>query len=133
MSSCETVGQGEYKEVIQMISLVEVGKTGELEQGAMKKVSVQGREILLARVGDKYYAVDNRCPHMRGDLSRGKLEGTIITCPRHGSQFDLSDGHVVRWLKGSGLISQVGKALRSPKSTSVYNVKIEGDRIMIEL
>ncbi len=45
---------------------------------------------LLARVGDKYYAADNRCPHMGGKLSPGKLEGTVVTCPRHGSQFDLT-------------------------------------------
>lgn len=116
-----------------MISLVEVSKTGEIEQGAMKKVLVQGREILLARVGDRYYAVDNRCPHMGGNLSQGKLEGTIVTCPRHGSEFDLSDGHVVRWLKGSGLVSQAAKALKSPKPIRVYNVQVDGERILVEV
>jgi hypothetical protein len=34
---------------------------------------------------------------MGGRLWEGKLEGTIVTCPLHGSQFDLSDGHVIRW------------------------------------
>lgn len=68
-----------------MAELVEVSKTGELAEGTMKRVSVGGREILLARVGDTYYAAGNRCPHMGGNLSRGKLEGTIVTCPLHGS------------------------------------------------
>ena len=101
--------------------------------GAMKEILAQGREILLARVEDNYYAADNRCPHMSGELSRGKLEGTIVTCPGHGSQFDLSDGRVVRWLKGSGLVSMVGKALKSPRPINTYQVKIEGDVILIEI
>jgi 3-phenylpropionate/trans-cinnamate dioxygenase ferredoxin subunit len=116
-----------------MGDLVPVGETGGLADGTMKSVLVKGREILLARVADEYYAADNRCPHMGGKLSQGKLEGTIITCPRHGSQFDLSDGRVVRWLKGSGLISKVSKALKSPGPLVTYNVKVEGDRILIEI
>ena len=112
---------------------VEVSKTGELKDGTMKAVSVNGREILLARVGDKYYAADNRCPHMGGKLSQGRLEGTVITCPLHGSQFDLSDGHVVRWLKGSGIVSAIGRVLKSPRQLTIYNVKVEDDRTLIEV
>jgi len=84
---------------------VKVSQADELKEGTMKEVLIQGREILLVRVGDNYYAADNRCPHMGGKLSQGKLEGTVVTCPRHGSQFDLSDGRAVRWLKGSGLVA----------------------------
>jgi len=116
-----------------MAEFVEVSKIGELKDGAMKAVNVSGREILLARVGDNYYAADNRCPHMGGRLSQGKLEGTVVTCPRHGSQFDLRDGQVVRWLKGSGLVSMVGKALKSPKTLVIYNLRVEDDRILIEI
>ncbi len=122
-----------YKEVGQISNLVEVAKASELKDGAMKEVLARGREILLAEVADKYYAGDNRCPHMGGKLSRGKLEGTVVTCPRHGSQFDLTDGRVVRWLKGSGLVSMIGKALKSPRPLATYNVKVEDDRIWIEI
>jgi len=111
----------------------EAGKISDLGDGTKKKALIQGQEILIARVEDKYYAVGNRCPHLGGDLSAGKLEGTIITCPRHGSQFDLRDGKVVRWLKGSGLFSAVGKALKPPKPINIYNVKIEGDTVLIEI
>jgi 3-phenylpropionate/trans-cinnamate dioxygenase ferredoxin subunit len=116
-----------------MSELVEVSKEGELKDGAMKAVDAAGREILLARVGGKYYAADNRCPHMGGKLDQGKLEGTVVTCPRHGSQFDLSDGHVVRWLKTSGVISKVGKALKPSRPLTIYEVKAEGDRILVEI
>jgi 3-phenylpropionate/trans-cinnamate dioxygenase ferredoxin subunit len=97
----------------------------------MKKVIVEGREILLARVEDKYYATDNRCPHMKGDLSQGKLEGTVITCPQHGSQFDISNGQVVRWLKG-GLMSKLSSALKLSKTLPVYNVKVEDGKLLVE-
>jgi 3-phenylpropionate/trans-cinnamate dioxygenase ferredoxin subunit len=116
-----------------MGDLVQVDKTGGLADGTMKSVLVKGREILLARVADEYYAADNLCPHMGGKLSQGKLEGTVVTCPRHGSQFDLTDGRVVRWLKGSGLISRVGKVLKPARSLVTYNVKVEDDRVMIEI
>lgn len=82
---------------------------------------------------DKYHAADNRCPHMGENLSQGKLEGTVVTCPRHGSQFDLVDGRVIRWLKGSGLVSMIGKALKSPKPLATYNVKVAGDIILIKI
>jgi 3-phenylpropionate/trans-cinnamate dioxygenase ferredoxin subunit len=114
-----------------MSKFIEVAKIEELKSGTMKVVSAGGREILLTRVGDKYYAADNRCPHMKGDLSRGKLEGTVITCPVHGSQFDISNGHVVRWLKG-GLMSKLGSALKMSKALTVYNVKVEDGKVLVE-
>lgn len=113
-----------------MGEFTEVSKIDELKNGTMKMVSTEGREILLARVGDKYYAVGNRCPHMKGDLSRGKLEGTVITCPVHGSQFDISNGQVVRWLKG-GLTSRLGKALKLSRNLTVYSVKVEDGKVLV--
>jgi 3-phenylpropionate/trans-cinnamate dioxygenase ferredoxin subunit len=115
-----------------MGEFTEVSKIDELKNGTMKAANLAGRQILLARVGDKYYAVDNLCPHMKGNLSQGKLEGTVVTCPLHGSQFDISNGQVVRWLKG-GLISKVGKAIKPSKDLTVYNVKIEDGEVLVEV
>jgi len=115
-----------------MNKFTEVAKIEELKSGTMKAVIAEGREILLARVGDKYYATDNRCPHRKGDLSQGKLEGTVVTCPRHGSQFDISNGRVVHWLKG-GLMSKVSRALKMSKDLTVYNVKIEDGKVLVEV
>ena len=127
-----TVGHVKHRRD-NMADLVQVGETAGLADGTMKSVLVKGREILLARVGDKYYAADNHCPHMGGKLSQGKLEGTVVTCPRHGSQFDLSNGQVVQWLRGSGFIVKLSQALKSPRPLVVYNVKVEDDRILVEI
>ena len=116
-----------------MSEFVKVSQVDELKDGAMKEVLIQGREILLVRVGDNYYAADNRCPHMGGKLSQGKLEGTVVTCPLHHSQFDLSDGRVVRWMKGSGLASMIGKALKPPRPIATYQVKLEENAILVEI
>lgn len=115
-----------------MTNLLEVSNTEEIAEGTMKQVLAQGHEVLLARVGDSYYAVDNRCPHMGGKLSQGKLEGTTVTCPLHGSQFDLTSGQVVRWLSG-GLKSKIGRVVKPSKPLNVYKVKVEDSSILVEL
>ncbi len=113
-----------------MNKFTEVAKIEELKSGTMKKLIAEGREILLVRVGDRYYATDNRCPHMKGDLSQGRLEGTVVTCPVHGSQFDVSNGHVRRWLKG-GFMSRLVGAFKTPKTLTVHNVKVEDGKVLV--
>jgi len=116
-----------------MNEFVEVFSTLDLPDGSLRISEVGGREILLARVGDRYYAADNRCPHMGCNLSRGTLEGTILTCPRHHSQFDLSDGRVLRWTDWSGIKLSIAKILKAPRPLKTYEVKIEGERILVRL
>ena len=116
-----------------MGNFVKAAKVTEFKDGTRKKVSIGDKEILLARVSGKFYAVGNRCAHMGGDLSAGTLEGNIVTCPRHGSQFDITSGKNLRWMKGSGLAAAVGKAIKSPRPIPAYNVKVEGDDISIEI
>jgi 3-phenylpropionate/trans-cinnamate dioxygenase ferredoxin subunit len=70
---------------------------------------------------------------MGGNLAQGKLEGTVVTCPLHGSLFDLRDGHAVRWLKGSGVLSSVTKAVEGSRQLTTYKVKVEGQSILVEI
>jgi 3-phenylpropionate/trans-cinnamate dioxygenase ferredoxin subunit len=116
-----------------MAEFVEVTGANELQSGQMKKFNIGGREILIARVGENFYAADNRCPHMGGSLSEGKLENTIVTCPRHHSQYDLTDGHNVRWTDWTGIKLGVAKMLKSPRPVRTYPVKVEEGRVKVEL
>jgi 3-phenylpropionate/trans-cinnamate dioxygenase ferredoxin component len=116
-----------------MSVLIEVAKANEPMNGTMKKISVQGTDILLAKIEGKYYAVDNRCPHFGGDLSGSKLDGTTIICPKHRSEFDLKDGHVIRWTDWSGIKLNLAKVLRSPRPLKIYSVKEDGDKIFLEI
>jgi nitrite reductase/ring-hydroxylating ferredoxin subunit len=51
-----------------------------------------GGSIAVFRVGDRLCAIRDECPHAGASLADGVLAGTIITCPRHGSQFDVLTG-----------------------------------------
>jgi 3-phenylpropionate/trans-cinnamate dioxygenase ferredoxin subunit len=116
-----------------MSEFVEVPGGNELQSGQMRMFKLGDHEILLTRVGDTFYAADNRCPHMGGNLSVGKLDKTIITCPRHHSQFDLSDGHVVRWTDWSGFKLSMAKMMKSPRPVKTYKVNVEEGKVMVEV
>ena len=89
-------------------------------------------EILLAMVRNKYYAISNICPHMAEEkLVNGKLDGTVITCPRHASKFDLNDGHVIRWADWTAIKASSNRLFNSPQAIQTYPVKIEGETILI--
>jgi nitrite reductase/ring-hydroxylating ferredoxin subunit len=65
--------------------------------GYLARVEVPGAEdVAVYRVGYGYHAVSDRCPHAGAALHEGTLEGTVLTCPRHGSQFDVTTGQRVR-------------------------------------
>ena len=114
------------------MSFVEIATKNELKDKSKKMVKIDGHELMIAQVGDKYYCSDNRCPHMGGNLSQGTLEGTVITCPRHHSQFDLTSGHVIRWTDWTGIKKSLGKLLKSPQNLKTYDVKIDGEKILVD-
>ncbi|MGD6807227.1 MAG: Rieske (2Fe-2S) protein, partial [Candidatus Bathyarchaeia archaeon] len=68
---------------------IRVADISEIETGKTKKVRVGDIEVLLVNVEGNFYAIDTLCTHYGGDLSEGKLEGNILTCPVHGAKFDV--------------------------------------------
>jgi nitrite reductase/ring-hydroxylating ferredoxin subunit len=73
-----------------------VAADGDLIEGELTQVRSDGVAILLVRRGGQVYALADRCTHRGGPLSDGDLDGGCVTCPWHGSVFDLRDGSVVR-------------------------------------
>ena len=116
-----------------MAGFVDVLGVDDLEDGKMKKFTIGGKNILVAREGERFYAADNTCPHLKGSLADGKLEGSLVTCPKHGSQFDLTDGHVVRWTDWSGVKLSMAKTFKSPRPIKIYETKVEGDRVLVAI
>lgn len=58
----------------------------------MKACTVAGRALVLTRLGKRYGALDNRCPHMGGPLAEGAIEYGLVVCPWHGRGYDPFSG-----------------------------------------
>jgi len=67
----------------------------ELAEGGLATVKSGDKEILLANVEGKIYAIDNACGHLAYPLDQGRLEGHIVTCLWHFARFDVRTGEVV--------------------------------------
>jgi nitrite reductase/ring-hydroxylating ferredoxin subunit/uncharacterized membrane protein len=67
----------------------------DLADGALTRVEVEGEAIVLLREGASIVAASATCTHVGGPLDEGERNGTCVTCPWHGSEFDLSDGRVI--------------------------------------
>jgi len=76
----------------EMSDFVTVCQEVDLPAGAIRKVEVQGQTIVLYNVGGKLYATQQECLHRQGPLDEGELQGTVITCPWHGWQYDVTTG-----------------------------------------
>ncbi len=116
-----------------MSEFVEAACTSELMEGGMKKVTVGGTGILLAKANGQFYATELLCPHLEANLSEGTLRGTILTCPMHNSQFDLRDGHVVRWTDLTGIKLTYASKAHPPRPLRRYPIRVEGDKILVAI
>ena len=74
---------------------VEVAKVNEIPLGKMKYVELNGKEIMIANIDGKFYALNDRCSHMNASLSMGNVKDNIVTCPFHGARFDVTSGKKV--------------------------------------
>jgi len=69
-----------------------VASVGDVWSGEMVGLCVEGRRLLLVRVGDTLCAYEDRCAHQGVELSRGRLEGRVLTCWAHEWQYDVVTG-----------------------------------------
>jgi nitrite reductase/ring-hydroxylating ferredoxin subunit len=102
-----------------------VAETQEVSPGKIKTVKFGSEEVLISNVDGKFYAIGNVCTHEGGKLAQGTLQGTIITCPRHKAQFDVTTGAVVSAPKILFMHPKINSA-------TVYSVKVEGTAILLE-
>jgi len=111
-----------------------VGTETLLKDGTMTEVRVGDMRILLARVQGNYYAVQALCPHLGGNLARGRLNEFVVRCPQHGSQFDLRDGHVVAWIaKIPGIARKLAVATKKPQDLRNYRTRVQDGQVWVEI
>jgi 3-phenylpropionate/trans-cinnamate dioxygenase ferredoxin component len=96
-----------------------VGSARAVGDGDLTVFKVSGVKVAVANVGGTMYAFGNTCTHRQCPLAKGELEETTVTCPCHGSQFDVTTGAVLR-----------GPAVHPVES---YPIRVEDDAIQIEV
>jgi nitrite reductase/ring-hydroxylating ferredoxin subunit len=99
--------------------MVKVADGSGIPVGTGKVVQAGGKTLAIFNLGGTLYALDNRCTHMGGPLGEGAVEANLVTCPWHGSIFNIITGEVV------------GPPARRPVAT--FPVHVERDEVLVEL
>ncbi len=95
-----------------------VARIGDLKDGEGRPVQLADRDIALFRDGDRYFAIDDACPHKGIPLSDGIVHQGTVTCTWHGWMMSLESGCY----------------LANPRiRVTTYPVRVEGDEIQIQV
>lgn len=94
-----------------------VAAVSEIEPGGRLSIIVDDRALLLLRVGDDFYAIEDVCTHDGQPLTNGPFQGTEITCPRHGARFDVTNGRQL--------------CMPATEPVATFEVKVEGDAVYV--
>lgn len=102
-----------------MSDVVKLCRVDDLEPGTARRVDVDGLRIAVVRIGDDWYAIADTCSHADESLSEGDVwtDEREIECPKHGSTFSLLTGEP--------------QTLPATRSVPVYEVRLEGDDVML--
>lgn len=100
-----------------MSEFLEAARVADIPASGKLCIELNDRYLVLVRLGDQYYCLDDVCTHDGGSLGDGELEGHCLVCPRHGAQFDVRDGSAV--------------SMPATEPTGSHAVRMEGDKIMV--
>ncbi len=90
----------------------------EVPAGTIREIQIDGKTFALANVDGKFYAINNTCLHRGGPLGQGELEGSTVTCPWHGWQYDVA----------------TGKVIANPSvGVECYAVEVRGDDLFVDV
>ena len=77
------------------MAFVRVCSAAEVPPGGMRRFELGGRAIAIYHVGEDFRATAAVCTHEHAYLTEGRLEGVLVSCPLHGSRFDITTGRVL--------------------------------------
>jgi nitrite reductase (NADH) small subunit len=78
------------------MAFVRAARAQDVPPGKIYEFMVGGQAVAIANVGGKYFAINGVCAHEGGPLGEGELDGTVVTCPWHLWQFDVTTGKVAQ-------------------------------------
>jgi len=92
----------------------------DLAVGMKKTVMVAGKKLAIANVDGTFFAIDDTCSHEECSLgTEGFLDGNVIICGCHGSQFDMTNGKVM--------------SLPAPTDVGSYETKVENGDVLVNI
>jgi nitrite reductase/ring-hydroxylating ferredoxin subunit len=66
------------------------------EGQSSRRIEIGTLAVLMVNVGERWLAIEDRCSHAGCAFSDdGEVDGTVIVCNCHGSEFDLRTGAVL--------------------------------------
>ncbi len=98
---------------------IEVAKVAEFTDSDRKQVFVDGKDVLVLKIGDRYHAIHNVCSHAFALMVGGFVEGHEIECPLHGARFDVRTG-----------LNLTPPAVRP---LTVYDTRVDGEAVLIRI
>ena len=128
---------------------IDVANAQDIGKGKLKLVEAQGKKIVIANVDDRFYAFNDRCPHMNAPLHLGTLQGKVITCPLHSATYDVTTGkklsepkmdtprEILQKLPADFLqiLGKMGELMSHVETLNlgVYETKTEANRIFVKI
>jgi nitrite reductase (NADH) small subunit len=95
-----------------------VASFDEIPTGTGLEVTAGGRVIALFKTAEGIRAIDGICAHAGGPIGKGTLNGTVVTCPWHGWQYDVETGT---------------HCLTPQICQQSFAVEVEGDDVFVQL
>ena len=78
------------------IQYIKLAKTSDFVSVRIKSYRILARPVGIVRNSDgTFFATEISCKHQNADLSTGRIRGDLLTCPRHGWQYNLQTGECV--------------------------------------
>jgi nitrite reductase/ring-hydroxylating ferredoxin subunit len=111
----------------------------EVEEGQFLARTLAGSKVLLSKVNGQICAVENRCPHLGLPLAKGKICDGAVTCPFHGSSFNLLTGENIDWTNafiGMPMPGWTHKLIalgKAPQALNTFKVECEGEQIFLTI
>jgi nitrite reductase [NAD(P)H] small subunit len=85
-----------------------------------RSVRLAGRDIAIFNLGDRFLAVENRCPHKGGPLAEGIVSGVAVVCPLHARRVSLETGDVLN-------------SPAAPQCVETFRTRVEEGVVLLEL
>lgn len=118
---------------------IKAAQASAIVEGKNQCVKLNDQKILLVKHQGTIYALENRCTHLGLSMEKGKVEDGAITCPWHGSTFDIASGENRDWVnsvlsvsvpKWTAKLIAMGK---EPQPVRTFPVEVVDDDVFVDV